>query len=167
MASGDLLAYFTGTMGVPPATDAAKPDLSTATPPHVFLKFDAATDWSINFEGVLPPNYDGGGTTSKLEWIGVSATANDVVWTLSWERILIGTLNLDTASFATANTVTDTAAGTAGLTNTASITHTDGAQMDSVAAGESFRLTLSRDANNGSDTMAGYAGVFRLIVLET
>ena len=39
--------------------------------------------------------------------------------------------------------------------------------MDSLAVGESFRIKITRDADNGSDTMAGDAQLFAVKVKET
>jgi hypothetical protein len=39
--------------------------------------------------------------------------------------------------------------------------------MDSLAAGESFRLRIYRDADNGSDTMTNDAELLRIEVRET
>jgi len=47
------------------------------------------------------------------------------------------------------------------------IAFTNGAQMDSLAAGESFRLRIYRDANNGDDDMAGDAQLLRIEIQET
>jgi hypothetical protein len=63
--------------------------------------------------------------------------------------------------------VTDAAPGTSGYVTIASIAFTDGAQMDSVAAGEGFRLSVIRDADNGSDTMTGDAELWAVEIKET
>jgi hypothetical protein len=51
--------------------------------------------------------------------------------------------------------------GTSGLITITAVTFTDGADMDSVAAGNAFRLKVTRDAVN--DDMTGDA---ELIVVE-
>ena len=51
----------------------------------------------------------------------------------------------------------------------ASIAFTDGAQMDSMAVGEKFRLKISRDADSTNDTddMAGDAELHMVEIRET
>ena len=52
-----------------------------------------------------------------------------------------------------ANSADDTTVpGTSGLVDVVSIAFTDGADMDSVAAGEGFRLKVTRDASSDDAT---------------
>lgn len=131
------------------------------------LDFDAATDEAAVFSGYLPGNYGGGGLTVKILWAATSATTGDVVWAAAIERNADGGTDIDADSFATAQTTTATAPGTSGVLKYSSIAFTSGANMDSLAANEAFRLKVSRDADNGSDTLTGDAEVFAVVVLET
>ena len=47
------------------------------------------------------------------------------------------------------------------------LAHTSGAQMDSVAAGEGFRLQIEREGAHGNDTMAGNAQLSKVEIRET
>jgi hypothetical protein len=153
-ASGNTLFVFTAAHAEPPAANFATFDVRNAT---LVLEFDQSTDESTVFRGVMPQHYAGGGVTCKIKWYGdTGLTTGDVVWDLSWER---GTTDIDADDFAAVQSVTSTTNGTSGILTESSIAFTNGAQMDSVVAGDAFRLKLNRDANNGSDTMAGDAQV--------
>ena len=49
----------------------------------------------------------------------------------------------------------------------ASIAFADGAEMDSVAAGNAFRVQITRDANNAADTATGDAELVAVHIKET
>ncbi len=164
MASGDPLYVFTALNNEPPPATPALFDTRNA---HPVLAFDAATDWFAVFSGVLPRNYAGGGVTVYLHWCAESATSGNVIWDVAWERIGEGQQDIDADGFAAVQSVTAAAPGTSGHIDIAAVTFTNGAQMDSVAVGEGFRLRVSRDANNGSDTMAGNAQLRFVEIKET
>jgi hypothetical protein len=160
MASGDTLLSFGALANMPPASAFATVDTRNA---HVCLDFDAGTDESAVFAGILPRLAN---TTVVLAWAASSATSGDVVWNVAWERDDTGT-DLDADSFATANSATATTSATSGALTYTSITFTTGAQMDNIAAGERFRLKVTRDADNAADTMTGDAELFAVHVRET
>jgi hypothetical protein len=164
MASGNTLLSFSATANHPPASAYATPDTRNS---HPVLDFDAGTDESAIFGSVLPRHYAGGGITVRLGWAASSATSGDVVWNVAIERIDDEGLDIDADGFAAAQAATATAPGTSGEVQYTDITFTDGAQMDSLAAGESFRLKITRDADNGSDTMAGDAELLTVEIRET
>jgi hypothetical protein len=93
----------------------------------------------------------------RLIWTATTATSGAVVWDASLERM---TSDIDTDSFDTAASVTTTTNATSGVPNYSAITLTT---IDSLAAGDGFRLKINRDANNASDTMVGDA---ELIAVE-
>ena len=121
---------------------------------HPALSFDG--DVCIAWTFVLPSTYQGGGVTVDF-WTVSSGTANDLDWDGSWERIDTAQ-DIDSDSFATAvsadNNNND---GTSGIATQVAIAFTDGAQMDSCAAGELCRFRLCRDAT--SDTTANTNGL--------
>jgi hypothetical protein len=164
MSSGDTLAVFPASAGIPPSSSFAP---LTRRNNHMVASFDAAADESLDFEGVLPSHYDGGGLTVTLIWLAATATTGDVVWNVDIERHQDDVTDLDADSFAGVNAATATCASASGEPQYTNITFTDGADMDSLAVNESYRLRVTRDANNGSDTMAGDAQLLRVEVRET
>lgn len=166
MASGNTLLTFTPQANEPPTANYATLDQRNA---HLVLDFDASTDESAVFKGVLPANYAGGGLTLKIHFALSSATSGNVVWQAAIERV--GTSqDIDADSFATANGSGQVAAsGTSGIPSVGTITFTSGAQMDSLAAGESFRLKITRDADSTSatDDATGDAELIAVEVKET
>lgn len=163
MASGDTLRIFTAADNTPPLSNAATPHTRNQ---HTTLDFDDTTNESAVFEDVMPQNYDGGGVTVYLHYAMTSATAGDVDWDVAWERIGDQQLDIDSDSFAAVNSVDNTTVpGTAGNVDVVSVAFTDGADMDSVAAGEAFRLKVTRDA--ASDTASGDAELVAVELRET
>lgn len=148
----------------PPAqTIAATPDTRNR---RSVLDFDDSTDERAHFPDVLSPDYAGGGLTVEIWWVAASTTG-DVVWAAAIERLAAGGQDLDSDSFAADNTATSTVAGNAGVQTKTTITFTDGADMDSLAAGEPFRLRIERLTSDAGDTMTGDAEVTRVVVRET
>ena len=149
------LATFTATDNQPPATAFATLDTRNSI---AVLDFDAATDESAIFVGIIPEaTLLGSGLKIRLQWMATSATSGNVVWDVSLERM---TTDLDSDSFDTIASGTAAANGTSGILTVTEITLTT---IDSVAAGDGYRLKVTRDANNASDTMTGDA---ELVVVE-
>ncbi len=153
---------FTAMANVPPTSAFATLDMRNN---HPVLDFDTTTAESAVFGAVLPSTYAGGGLSVDIYWTGATATSGDVVWDVAIEAM--SGLDLDADSFATAQTATGTANGTSGIYTKTTVTFTDGAQMDSLAASGAFRLKLTRDTADGADTMTGDAEVHRVVVRET
>lgn len=165
MASGDTLLTFHPYNNEPPASDYATLDLRNN---HPVLDFDKDTDESAVFSAVMPRNYAGTtGITVYIHWSADGVTINDVIWDVYFERIGDGQLDIDGDDFAAAQSVTDTAPGTDGFVTIANIPFTDGAQMDSIAVGELFRLKITRDADNGSDDLDADAQLHAIEIKET
>lgn len=165
MASGDTLCVFTPAHNEPPSANFATLDLRNG---HLVLDFDASTDESAIFRGILPRNYSGAtGVTVYIHWRATSATSGTVRWATAFEAI--AGQDIDSDGFATANTTGGTANGTSGVETSTSIAHTDGSQMDSVAAGGEFRLKVTRDADgtSGTDDMTGDAEISSIEIKET
>lgn len=163
MASGDTLAVFDAQAGQQPS--ASYPAWGVRNG-QAHLAFDAAADEAVDFRGVMPAHYVGGGVNVVLHWRAASATSGDVVWTSAFERQADGGQDTDSDGFATAESATATTQATAGALEYTSIPHTNGAEMDSVVAGDVFRLRITRDADNGSDTMAGDAQLVSVAIVE-
>jgi len=164
MASGDTLLILPALAGEPPSSNGATFDVRNQ---HPVLDFDDSTDESIVFSAVLPRAYAGGGLTIYIHWSATSATTGNVIWDVSFERIGDGQQDTDSDGFAAVNSVTDAAPGTSGHVTIASVAFTDGADMDSVAVGELFRVKVTRDADHASDTLSGDVELHAVEIKET
>jgi len=163
MASGDTLLIFRPQDNTPPPTNYATFD---ARNNHPVLDYDDTTNESAVFDFVLPRNYAGGGLTVYLHYAMTSAISGDIDWDVAIERIGDQQLDIDADSFAAVNSVDNTTVpATSGLVDIVAITFTDGADMDSLAVGESGRLKVTRDA--ASDTATGDAELIAVEVKET
>jgi hypothetical protein len=163
MASGNTLIIFTPLNNEPPVANFATLDTRNG---RVCLDYDDTTDEHAIFRGVLPRHYSGGGITVYLIWRATSATSGSVRWATSFER---GNTDIDTDSFAGGQNTGGTVNGTSGISTTTSISHTDGASIDSLAVGEEFYLKVSRDADgtSGTDDATGDAELYTVELKET
>lgn len=166
MASGNTLLVLHPFDNEPPASNYATIDLRNL---HPVLDFDDTTAEAAIFTAVLPRHYAGGGITVYLHYAMTSATTGKVRWEVSIERIGDGSQDIDADGFATEQGVNvDPVPGTSGNVDIVSVAFTDGAQMDSVAAGEAFRLKVVRDSADGTnDTASGDAELVAVEVKET
>lgn len=164
MATTDTLAVFTPLHNEPPAASFATLDTRNA---HPCLDFDGSADEEAVFTGVMPDNYAGGGVTVKVHVAFTTATSGTANIEALWERIT--GLDIDADSFAAMQDIGVTANGTSGIEVIGSIAFTDGAQMDSVVAGDLFRLKIRRDADgtNGTDDITTDMELLGIEVTET
>jgi len=150
MASGDTIDRFTPQHNEPPATNPATIDKRNG---HPVLDFDASTNETAIFSSIMPRNYAGGGLTVYVHYSMSTATSGDIDWDVGFERIGDQQQDLDSDGFAAVNSVdTTTVPATSGLVDIVNITFTDGADMDSIAVGEGYRIQVIRDATNDSAT---------------
>jgi len=157
MASNDTLLIFSPLHNEPPASNAATLDTRNQQP---------VLNESAVFSAVLPRNYNGGGITVYLHYSMSSAESGDVDWDVSFERIGDQQQDVDSDSFASAKSVDNTTVpATTGLVDIVSIAFSDGAEIDSIAVGEKFRIKVTRDA--ASDTAAGDAELHAVEFKET
>ena len=162
MASGDTLCFWTALSNEPPSSFPAQFDKRAGVP---VLDFDDSVDENAEFGGFMPRNYAGGGITVTIGWMASSATSGTTSWDISFKSITDDADDLDTKSYAAANTVTATTASASGEVDYATVTFTDGADMDSIAAGEYFRMQVTVDASDG--TMTGDAELVFIEIQET
>lgn len=119
------------------------------------LAFDATTDESAYWTLVAPQGITG--TLSLvLSLIGNAAGTNSTYWQAQVEAVTSAdATDLDsTASFDTANTANVAMPATQGHMVQVTITLTN---ADSIAAGDYVRISINRDADNGSDNFAADA----------
>jgi hypothetical protein len=164
MASGDTLCVFTPYAAEFPA--ATFPQLYLRNR-HPVLGFNAAADEYCMFTGILPRNYAGGGVTVYLHITDANDTtvAHASYWDVSFEAMVAQDIDAD--GFAAVQSSHGHPNGTSGIPVIVTITFTNGAQMDSVAAGGLFRVKVNRDANNGSDDWANDAELIAVEIKET
>jgi hypothetical protein len=152
------LAVFSARDNQPPATAFATLDTRNSI---AVLDFDAATDESAIFSGVIPEAADlSSGLKIILAWMATSATSGNCRWGVQLER---GNTDLDTDSFDTATEATGTANAnaTSGIPTYTEITTTN---IDGLTAGDTFRIKIFRNADDATnDTMSGDA---ELIAVE-
>ena len=157
MASGDTLAIFGPLDGEPPTTAYATLDtITAATGVRPVLDFDGATDETIIFSSVMPSNYAGTTGVTVVAWAATSAgnTAN-VAFEMAFERVADGgNLAAGGSDFAADNTTGAVAGAGENILFDLTCTFTNGPDMDSVVAGDVYRLKVTRDtgvATNNDD----------------
>lgn len=153
MTSGDTL------LAVSPAhLEAAKSDCGIGQRNSVsVLLFDDTTDENAYFRLLMPRHYSGGGVTVNVHCSSkdTTVTPHNFVVQAAFMSITHDADDLDADSFAALNGSGAVAeASASGETVEAAITFTDGADMDSVAAGEQFWFQFRRDADDTSATDA-------------
>ena len=159
MASGQSLCAWTVASNEVVDVDFASLDtiLTTSTdePDDLILVLDldpGATNEHIVLPGpVMPKHYDGGGVTLDI-WFLTEATSGNAKLDAAFKD-LSATVNILSATYAAIQTVTQAVAGTARDIVKATITFTDGAQMDSASAGNPFNLRITRDSADAADTV--------------
>ena len=162
MASGDILQTFYPASNEPPTSNYATLDTRNS---HPVLDFDDTTAEAAIFTGVLF-GYGGSGMTVSVGYSMTTATSGTCGFTVEIERIGDQVLDIDSDSFASAQTITAvTVPGTSGFVDVVSVAISDGANMDSLATDEQFRLRLTRDVAN--DNASGDAEVHWISVEET
>lgn len=166
MASGDSLFYWNGRSAEFPAANAPGGGTVTLRNRQPKLDFDPTTDETCYFHGILPSYYGGGGVTVKLHWTS-SATSGAARWECAVERATAQ--DIDSDSFATAASAGTTTSATSGIPVITSLGFANGTAMDSLAAGEKFRLLVRRDADGttGTDDLAADAELLDVYLQET
>lgn len=164
--SGQTLVSFGPYDNEPPASTYATLDLRNGHPVLVFA--DAIVAIAI-FSGVMPRRYGGGGVTVYINWMSDTTSTNKACLSATLERMDVGTTDLDADSFGTQVIDTTGVAGnaTSGIQSQTAIALTSGAQMDSVGAGNSFRLKITRETAQANDTLAANLQIASIEVKET
>jgi len=163
MATGDALLEFHPTANEPPASNYAALGFRNA---QAHLAFDADTNESAVFAGILPNHYAAGGINVVLVWRATSATTGNVRWQVAVERQNDEGLDTDSDSFATAIEATAAAPGTAGMVQYTTVALSN-SEIDGLVVNERFRLKVTREANDGTnDTMTGDAELVHVYIRE-
>lgn len=145
MASGNTLCRFFPQGNNPPSSNYATLSLRNG---HPVLQFDDTTAEAAIFQDILPRNYAGGGLTVYVHYSAV-ATSGTAGFTVEFERVGDSQQDVDSDGFASAQTITAvTVPGTSGHVDIVNVAITDGANIDSIAVGEKFRVRIKRDVAN-------------------
>jgi hypothetical protein len=166
-ASGQTLLVFPAIACYPETTSGVQIDQRND---HLVWDFDGATDEELLCPAVLPRNYSGGGLTVSLYIAFTSATSGTSRWQADIERVQASTQDIDSDGFTgTFQSASGSVPATSGHVIVVTITFTSGAQMDSLAVGEYFRLKIRRDADgtSGTDDVTTDAELLAIEVKET
>lgn len=136
---------------------AALPASSFATPnsrnsiPTLRFNGNVAAFWCF----VLPNTYGGNGTTVEF-WVASTETSNDTDWDVAWARMEAEDLDTSNPYASAISADNNNNNATSGIPTKVSVAFTDGAQMDSCAAGEYCCVKVTRDDtadSGGADTI--------------
>lgn len=155
-----------GTLTAVPVSCMATLDLRQS---FAVLDFDPTSNELAMFQGVMPRHYGGNGVTVTVGVMASTATTNDMSWKIFFMSVTDDADDLDVKNFADpqSNQAVD-APSASGEVAYFEIAFTDGAQMDSIAAGEMFYMLLMRDAqDSANDDMAGDAEFLVAEIRET
>lgn len=170
MASGDAVVEILHDMPTATLFASLGVVLGTSTPVERIpvWQFDPATVEYMDFLCRMNEKYAGGGITLTFYWISAQTT-NAVVWSAAFRRIEDDAEDLDTTAqtYDYNNAGAATSASAIGELSVDTLTFTNGADMDSVAAGELFILRVRRVATDGGDTMTGDASLLAVVGKET
>jgi len=151
------IAVFTPLDNQPTATNFATLDTRNSI---AVLDFDdGATNEESTFVGCIPEAATlTSGLLVRITWAATSATSGNCRWGVQWMKL---DTDIDADSFDTATEAHSATSGTSGICTTTSITCTS---IDSLAAGDFYRLKIYRDSSDTTnDTMTGDA---ELVVVE-
>lgn len=166
MASGQTLAQWRMLSNQPPTSNAALPDpiVVTGSRNEFALSFPSTGSPEIVLSGKLL-SYAGGGVTVRV--FGAMDGANTgtpvVRMQTEFERHIAGKV-LTANDFSGVQVAESTVNNTANAAFFATVGHTDGAQMDSVANNELFRIRIAR-LNSGL-TGTNASGNFRVTAVD-
>lgn len=170
MASGNTLLVLSPLDNVPPATLFATLDtmIGTSTPAESIpvLDFDDTTVEYADFYCVMPRHYGGGGVTVTIFHSAAAATGV-AGWNVAFRRVADDAEDLDTtAQTYDYNEVSATVASAIGEIAYDTIGFTDGADMDSVTAGDYFIMRVKRNTSIASDA-TGDCSIHAIEIKET
>jgi hypothetical protein len=172
MASGDLLQVFWAEDGLPLESSAATLGFllvaSTDEPDDLIplLDFDSGALEYMDWKGVMPNHYAGGGVTATVWWLS-STTGSNVRWDGRFKSFTDDVDLVTTKAYAAVQSVSSPAPSAAGEMVGDGIVFTNGSQMDSVAVNEPFMFRLNRDPVHADDVHGADARLYCIILRET
>lgn len=130
------------------------------------LYYDATTSQSAFWDFVAVA-FASGNPVVTVEWYADTATSGGVVWEVAIAAITPNTdsQDVETKSFATAQSASDTHLGTTGQRlHSVDVTVTN---LDSLAAGDEVTVRIARLPADGSDTLTGDAVLRKAVLAYT
>ena len=149
-------AYF------PPSTNFARIDSRNG---HPILNFNTSTSECGFWDGTLPSWYGSNGVTVTLCSIAPTLTSGTVEWDVYFEKLASQDIDSDGFTASPQSTAATSVNATSGIQTCQTVAFTDGAQMDSVGAGDDFRLKICR--NVAGDSLAEDASLLEGNIAET
>lgn len=131
--------------------------------PH--LAFFGTVTVPAYYQGTMPRHFDGGGITLTILWTTASATSGTCRWRARLERYDTG-VAISGASFGTQIEVTGTAPASAGNAIYTEIPFSS-SEIDSLAAGDAFRLEIDRQHDDAEDTITTFIELYAVEGRET
>tara|TARA_S200002703_G_scaffold67000_1_gene58156 strand:- start:646 stop:1854 length:1209 start_codon:yes stop_codon:yes gene_type:complete len=134
--------------------EAAQVELTAGQPELKVLDFDASTDEFAQFAVSFPKSWNEGTVTYQAYFTSAGTNTGNCIWTLA--GVAVSDNDAIDAAFGTAVSVTKAHSGTA---NDLDVSSESSAITiaGTPAAGDEVFFQISRDANNGSDTLTGDA----------
>ena len=147
--AGEPLIAFVAAHGSPTTTNYATFDQTAAN--VLVLDFDDTTSESAVFFGVMSGGYDGTSSIDvEIGWkFSTYVGSQTCDWEASWCRVDDDGQSVESLTYATAQAVLGTEAGTTGELSYDAITFTN-AQADGIQPNEFFALKITRDATGGT-----------------
>jgi hypothetical protein len=165
-ATGDMVVQILEV--TPPATQGATLDTITggSSPAEAYpvWTFPDTASTYLDLIATLT-KYGGNGLSCRIYWAS-PGTSGNAVWQLGIRRIQDNTTVITSSKSYSFQTVT-TAAPAAGTVRYATVTFTNGAQMDSWGDGEIGLIRVFRDPTNGSDTIGATIQLVGLRCVES
>jgi len=130
---------------------------------HAVVEFDDGAEEYIELTGVMPRKADLDYLGLKLVWTA-STNQGAMIWQAKFERHQDDTTDLDSDSWGNSSSVISAPSNSSGVVQSAFLRV--GSSIDSIAAGESFRIRLSRDPQHAIDSMSGDAQLLQAELVE-
>lgn len=165
MASGNTLIVFTPNGAEFPSTVNTYATLDVRNN-HPCLDFDTGTAEYAYFTGIMPQSYSNTtGITVYVHWAAASATSGTIGWVIALQRNQDGA-DMTSTVWGPDQTITAaTVPATAGILKVTNVAITKGTNMNSVVAGDMFRISVQR--NVAGDTASGDAELYAVEIRET
>jgi len=143
------LATFTAQSNSAPSSSFATFDTRND---HVVLDYTSTTMQYGIFADVMPQNYVTSTGAQVVTYWTSTSTSGVLVAMADFERIGVGSQDIDTDGYAASSTASTSVSATSGNTFTITFNLTN-ANLDAVLAGEPYRLRIGRTKSSAEDTI--------------